>query len=229
MYNAIPLQCNSIPNCAVSSYQDTKVIKSYIYPEEYDAMKKKKEKKRCASMSLSLQFHTRHLGHFQALSHTEIKHNLLASTRNSVGSDFTVQSLDLAALASTTVAQSSEDLTGLSGAVLKGNGALGLQAGDGTTETQHSLGLAHLGDLIDNAFQPGPGGLDLSGHVCELHADDGVIDELLAKGSSLVAVLDALLKADTGEAETLDNDTNTFVIEVGHDHCGIMSAIRNLH
>lgn len=50
--------------------------------------------------------------------------------------------------------------------------------------------------------------------MCEFEADDGVVDEALAKGFALVRVFDALFVADAGEAETLDNDADALVVEV---------------
>lgn len=40
-------------------------------------------------------------------------------------------------------------------------------------------------------------------------------DELLAEGPSFVGVFDALFVANTGEADALDDDADTFVVEVG--------------
>ena len=49
----------------------------------------------------------------------------------------------------------------------------------------------------------------------KLQADNRVVDELLTKGLALGSVLDRLLEADAREADTLDDDANTFVIEIG--------------
>jgi len=50
--------------------------------------------------------------------------------------------------------------------------------------------------------------------VCEFETDDRVVDEALAECLALVGVLDAFFVADAGEAETLDDDADTFVVEV---------------
>lgn len=42
----------------------------------------------------------------------------------------------------------------------------------------------------------------------ELEADDGVVDQALAKGLSLVRILDRFFVAHAGETETLDDDAN---------------------
>jgi len=47
--------------------------------------------------------------------------------------------------------------------------------------------------------------------VCKLKTDDGVVDELLAKGLALVCVFDRFFVADSGEADGLNDDTDTFV------------------
>ena len=60
-------------------------------------------------------------------------------------------------------------------------------------------------------------GLDLARHVRELHADDRVVDQAFPKRLALVRVLHRLLVADAGEAEALDDDADTLVVEVGHD------------
>jgi hypothetical protein len=62
----------------------------------------------------------------------------------------------------------------------------------------------------------------LARHVCKLEADDGVVDEFFAKGAALVSVFDGFFVADAGEAETLDDDANAFVVEVGHDYWGVL-------
>lgn len=51
----------------------------------------------------------------------------------------------------------------------------------------------------------------------KLETDDGVVDEALAKGLALVSILHRLLVADAGETDTLDDDANALVVEVGHD------------
>lgn len=156
--------------------------------------------------------------HPHALPDAKIKHNLLTTTRDSIGPDIPVQPLDLATLPAAGVAQAAKDLTGLAGAELKGDGGLGLETGDGAAEAQHGLGLVHLLALVDDVLEPVVRGLDLAGHVRELQADDGVLDELLAESAALVGVLDGLLVADTGEAQALDDDADTLVVEVGHDN-----------
>ena len=51
----------------------------------------------------------------------------------------------------------------------------------------------------------------------ELETDDRVRDELLAERTALVGVLHALLVAHAAEADALDDDADTLVVEVGHD------------
>ncbi len=53
--------------------------------------------------------------------------------------------------------------------------------------------------------------------MCKLEPNDGVFDEFLAKGAALVCVFDGFLVADAGEADALDDDANTLVVEVGHN------------
>jgi len=53
--------------------------------------------------------------------------------------------------------------------------------------------------------------------VRKLETDDGVVDEALAKGLALVCVLHALFVAYTRKAETLNDDTDTLVVEVLDD------------
>ena len=74
--------------------------------------------------------------------------------------------------------------------------------------------------LVDQALEPAVGGFDLAGHVRELEADDGVVDEGLAEGAALVGVLDGFFVADAGEAQALDDDADALVVEVRHDDCG---------
>jgi len=71
---------------------------------------------------------------------------------------------------------------------------------------------------MNERFEPGIGGFDLSRHVCEFEANDGVLDEFLAEGATLVGVFYGFFVADAGEAEALDDDAYAFVVEVCHDH-----------
>jgi hypothetical protein len=160
-----------------------------------------------------LQLHAHGLGDSQRLSHAEIQHDFFRATGDGIGTNVTVQTLDLGTLAAAGVGQTAKDLTGLTGAELKGDGRLGLETGNGSTKTKHGLGLA----LEDEVLKPVVGGLDLAGHVGQLHADDGMLDELLAKGLALVGVLDGFFVADAGESQGLDDDAHTLVVEVGHD------------
>lgn len=141
----------------------------------------------------------------------------LAAARNSVRSHVSVQPLDLATLTTARVAETSKDLAGLSRAELERDGGLRLQTGDGPTEPQHGLGLAHLLALVDQVLEPVVRSLDLPGHVGQLHLDDGVLNQLLAKRLALAGVADRLFVANTREPQGLDNDTHALVVEVGHD------------
>ena len=155
--------------------------------------------------------------HLECLPDAKVQHDLLAATWDSVSADITIQTLNLATLATTAVRQTTEDLTGLAGAVLEGNGTLGLQTGNGATKLEHSLGLVHALALEDYVLEPCVRSLDLAGHVCELETDDGMLDEGHAKGAALVGIGDTLGVTDTREADALDDDANTLVVEVGHD------------
>lgn len=165
----------------------------------------------------NLELHAEHPVHAQTLAHAEIQHDLFTSTGDSIGTDITVQSLDLSTLTTAAVTQTTEDLTGLAGTELEGLGGLGLEAGDGTTQLEHSLGLLHALALEDDVLEPVVGGFDLAGHVSELHADDRVVDQALPEGLALVGVLHGFLVADTGEAAALDDDSDALVVEVGHN------------
>jgi hypothetical protein len=153
----------------------------------------------------------------QTLSDGEIQHDLFGTSRNGIGTDVTVQTLDLASLATSRVGQTTEDLGGLTGTELERGGRLGLERGDGTAKLEGSLELVEVGGLVNQLLHPCGRSLDLADHVCELETDDRVVDQSLAKGLTLVGVLDGLLVADTGEADALANDTHALVVEVGHD------------
>jgi hypothetical protein len=77
---------------------------------------------------------------------------------------------------------------------------------------------------MDERFEPGVGGFDLSRHVGQLQADDRVLDELFAEGAALVGVFYRLLVADAREADTLDDYTDSLVIEVRHDDCTLLAV-----
>ncbi|KAK5637273.1 hypothetical protein RRF57_012985 [Xylaria bambusicola] len=103
---------------------------------------------------INLQFHPGHLRNSQTLPDAKVKHNLLASTRDSISANVTVQPLDFRALATARITQAAEDLARLAGAELKGQGTLGLEAGDGAAEAQHGFRLAHLLALVDEVLEP---------------------------------------------------------------------------
>ncbi|KAI7180580.1 acyl-CoA dehydrogenase NM domain-like protein [Hortaea werneckii] len=83
--------------------------------------------------------------------------------------------------------------------------------------SKHSLVVRHLLALEDQALHPRIRGFDLSGHMRQLHTDDRMVDELLAKRPPLVRILHALLVADSRESQALDDDSDALVVEVGHD------------
>lgn len=166
-----------------------------------------------------LQLHAEHLMHLQTLTHTEIKHDLFTSTRNSISTDIAIKTLHLTTLPAATITQTTEDLTRLTGTELEGLSGLRLQTGNGTAKLQHRLGLFHALALEDDVLEPVVGGFDLAGHVCELHANDRVVDQTFAEGFALVGVFDGFFVADAGEADALNDDSDTFVVEVCHDDC----------
>lgn len=57
----------------------------------------------------------------------------------------------------------------------------------------------------------------------EFETDDRVINEFLAKCATFVSVFYAFLVADTGESETLDDNTDSLMIEVCHDDYDMVS------
>lgn len=153
--------------------------------------------------------------HPHRLSNTQIEHNLFTTTGNSICSDVSIQPLDLGSLTTTAVTQTTKYLTSLSCAEFEGDRGLCFQASNRTTELEHSLHVAHFLALIDQGFEPGVRRLYLARHMCQFEPDDGMGDELLAESTPLVGVFDALFVADTGEANTLDDNANAFVVEVG--------------
>ena len=156
--------------------------------------------------------------HTQALAHAEIQHDFFASTWDRVGTNITVQPLDLTTLSASAITETTEDLTGFTGTELKGGCGLRLQTGNSSTQLEHGFGLVHRLALIDDVLQPIVRCLDLPGHVSQLHANDGMIDEFLAEGSALVGIFHRLFIAHTGEPDTLDHDANSLMVKVGHDH-----------
>ncbi len=155
--------------------------------------------------------------HSQSLPDAQVEHDLLTATRNSIRPYISIQPLDLPALPTAGIAQAAEDLTRLSGAELEGDCALRFQAGNRAAELQHSFRLVHLLALVDQRFEPGIRGLDLSRHVREFETDDRMVDEFGAESAALVGVFHAFFVADAGEAEALDDYANALVVEVCHD------------
>ena len=154
----------------------------------------------------------------QCLSYAQVQHDLLRPARNSIRSHIPIQPLNFRTLPTAAVAQSSEDLTRLSGTELEGSRRLGFQACNGSSKLQHRFCFGHLLALVDDVLQPVVARFDLASHVSKLEADDGMIDEPLAECLSLMGVFDGFLIADAGEPDALNDDTNTFVVEVCHNH-----------
>ena len=53
----------------------------------------------------------------------------------------------------------------------------------------------------------------------EFEADDRVVDQFLAEGAAFMGVLYGFFVADPGEADALDDDADSFVVEVRHYNC----------
>jgi hypothetical protein len=163
--------------------------------------------------------------------HKNIANTYLRATRNSISPNVAVQALDLRTLSAAGITQPTKNLRRLASAELKSKRRLRLAAGNGTPQLQHRLSITHHLTLVHQALEPSISSLDLARHLRELHADDGVVDELLAKGAALVGVLDALLVADARESHGLDDDADAFVVEVGHDdlEAAVLLADQVLH
>ncbi len=82
--------------------------------------------------------------------------------------------------------------------------------------------------LVDQILKPVVGGFDLTGHVCKLQPDDGVVYEFLAESAAFVSVLDGLFIADSGESNALNDYTNALMVEVGHNHWRSMLASKSI-
>jgi hypothetical protein len=152
-----------------------------------------------------------------ALSYAQIQHDLFATSRNGICSHVAVESLDLATLASSTVAQAAEDLRGFSSTEFECRGSLRFKASDGTTQLEHSFHLAHLLALVDTILQPVVGRFDLASHMCKLQANNRMFYQFLAERFPLVGVFHGLFEAHARETEALDDDADPFVIEVRHN------------
>lgn len=155
--------------------------------------------------------------HLQALTNAEVEHDLLATTGDLVRQGVAIQPLDFSALPAARVRQPTKDLSGLLGAELKGRRGLRLEARNGTAQSQHGFRVVHLLALVDDVLQPRRRGLDLPCHVCQFHADHGMVDQLLAERLSLGCIFDRFLVAHPRESCALDDDSDALVVEVGHD------------
>ena len=156
--------------------------------------------------------------HPQCLPNAQVKHDLFASTRNRIAPHISVQPLDFSALSASAVTESAKDLRGLSRAEFKGRSRLGLQARDGAAKLEHRFRLVHGLGLVYELLEPGGRSLNLASHVGKLEADDGMVDEWLAKGAAFMGILHGLFVADAGETEALNDDADAFVVEVGHNY-----------
>lgn len=124
----------------------------------------------------------------------------------------------LPTLATAAITQSAKDLAGFPGAKLKRDSGLRFQAGYGATKFKHCFRFVHDIALVNNILEPVVGSLNLPGHVCKFQPDDRVVNEAFTESTSLVGVLYRFLIADSGEANTLNDYSDTLMVEVGHDH-----------
>ena len=168
-------------------------------------------------IQIRLQLHPQHLVHPQRLSYTQVQHDLFAPAGNCISSHISIKPFNLGALSSPRITQASKDLASLPSTEFKGRRRLRLQSSNRATKLQHRFRLIHALALEHHVLEPVIRRLNLAGHVGKLEANDGVLDELLAERAPLVSVLDRLLVAHAGEAETLDNDADALVVEIGHD------------
>ena len=114
--------------------------------------------------------------HPHTLPNTQIEHNLLAPTGNSISPDIPIQPLDLGALPAPTITQPAKNLARLPRAKLKRHRRLCLEPSDGAAELEHRFRLVHALALEDQVLEPVVRGFDLTGHVRELEPDDRVVD-----------------------------------------------------
>jgi hypothetical protein len=56
--------------------------------------------------------------------------------------------------------------------------------------------------------------------MCEFETNDRVVDELLAKCTTLVGVLGGFFVADSAESQALNDYADSFVVEIGHNDWG---------
>ena len=180
------------------------------------------------SILLDSQLHPQCLMHPQRLPNTQIQHNFLTAARDGISPDIPIQPLYLCSLPTATITQPTEDLTRFPSTKFKCRRRLGLQARNGASELQHRFGLMHDLALVDEVFQPVVGGFDLAGHVRELQANYGVVDEFLAEGFALVGVFHGFFVADAGEADALDYYADAFVVEVCHYYCYVDIVSENV-
>lgn len=136
-------------------------------------------------------------GASHGLADAEIDHDLLGTTGDGVGSDFSVQALNLLSLSASRVCESTEDLRSLSGAELEDLRALGLEQRRGSSQSLCLFSLVHGAHLVGDVFDPSLCGLNLACHLTHLEADDGVVDESLSERLTLVRVPDGFLETNT--------------------------------
>lgn len=186
----------------------------------------------------SSQLHSQRLVHPKRLSYAQVQHNLLAAARNCVGPHIPVQALNLLCiklvdahqylmqrektylptLAAATITQSAKNLARFPGTKLKRDSGLRFQAGDSATKFEHCFRFVHDITLVNNILKPVVGSLNLPGHVRKFQPDHWVVNEPFTKSTSLVSIFYRFLIADSGEANTLNDYSDTLMVEVGHNH-----------
>ena len=83
-----------------------------------------------------------------------------------------------------------------------------------SSKLQHGLNFGHSCELEGDPLQPVVGGLDLTGHLCDLPSNHGVLDERLAEGLALARKLQGLFEAYAREARAHRAEGEALVIEV---------------
>lgn len=81
-----------------------------------------------------------------------------------------------------------------------------LEEADGPSEVAGLLGVGHVAHLVGDGLEVGLVELDEGDHLCELLADDGLVDEALGEDEALVGPLEGFLYYGAAHADrTADN------------------------
>lgn len=127
------------------------------------------------------------------MPYTQVTEHLLGATEDGVELVRAVEHFNDAAHAGLGEAAAAKDLDRLVGDLVGGARGGHFEQADGAAEVARLLLVRHVAHLVRDGLEPRLVRLDEGDHLGQLLADDGLVDQALAKDDALVGPLETLL------------------------------------